>query len=208
MTGENVNPIPNILTMIRLLFGMLMFLLLAGAAGGIPFFSVMLTADTLYMMQRWAFYAFVIAAVTDFFDGYLARKLHAESTWGAILDPIADKILVCGTILGIFAFNIADPVLGLPCALILFREFAVSALREAAAGKGFRVQVSLMAKAKTTLQMVALGALLLSGSWGAFGFPPQYFTPVTNLSYILIIIAAIASVWTGIAYFVAARKEL
>ncbi|MGA9658596.1 MAG: CDP-diacylglycerol--glycerol-3-phosphate 3-phosphatidyltransferase [Asticcacaulis sp.] len=207
MTGENVNPIPNILTMIRLLLGVIMFLLLAGAAGGIPFFSNYLQPDDIFRMQRWAFYAFVLASSTDFLDGWLARKLNAVSAWGAILDPIADKILVCGTILGLFAFNIADPVMGLPCALILFREFAVSALREAAADKGFKVPVSLLAKIKTTIQLVALGALLLAGSWSAFNFPPQYYSPVLALSYVLILVAAFASLWTGAAYFIAARKS-
>ncbi len=208
MTGEKVNPIPNILTSLRLVFGVVMFLLLAGAAGGIPFFSAYLPPDTQFAMQRWAFYAFVIASITDFFDGMLARKLHAESRWGAILDPIADKILVCGTILGLFAFNIADPVIGLPCALILFREFAVSALREAAAAKGFKVQVSLLAKAKTTIQLIALGFLLLSGSWAAFNLPPQYYSGMLGFSYILICVAAIVTLWTGLAYFIAARKDL
>jgi CDP-diacylglycerol--glycerol-3-phosphate 3-phosphatidyltransferase len=133
MTGEKVNPIPNILTMIRLIGGLVMFLLLAGGTGGIPFFSAYLSPDTQFALQRWALYMFVIAALTDFFDGFLARKLHAESRWGAILDPIADKILVCGTILGLFALNTGDPVFALPSALILFREFAVSAL---VAGQG------------------------------------------------------------------------
>ncbi|CAL4868685.1 MULTISPECIES: CDP-diacylglycerol--glycerol-3-phosphate 3-phosphatidyltransferase [Asticcacaulis] len=208
MTGEKVNPIPNILTMLRLVFGVLMFLLLAGSAGGIPFFSTYLAPDDMFAMQRWAFYAFVIASVTDFFDGMLARKLNAESAWGAILDPIADKILVCGTILGLFAFNIADPVIGLPCALILFREFAVSALREAAAGKGFKVPVSFLAKAKTTIQLIALGALLLAGSWAAFNLPPVWYSPVQSIAYILICVAAIVTLWTGIAYFIAAKKDI
>lgn len=208
MTGENVNPIPNALTVLRLIAGVAMFLLLAGAAGGIPFFSTYLSPETQFASQRWAFYFFVVGALTDLLDGFLARKLNAESTWGAILDPIADKILVCGTILGLFAFNIADPVIGLPCAVILFREFAVSALREAAAEKGVRVEVSLLAKAKTTIQLVALGALLLAGSWGAFNFEPLLYTAVLTIAYILICVAAIVTVWTGIAYFVAARKDL
>jgi CDP-diacylglycerol--glycerol-3-phosphate 3-phosphatidyltransferase len=134
MTGEQVNPIPNILTMIRLVAGIVMFCLLAASAGGVPFLAV--NSVALEPFQRWGFYVFVIAALTDLFDGLLARKLHAESEWGAILDPIADKILVCGTILGLFTIDTGNPYFALPAAFILFREFAVSALRETAARQG------------------------------------------------------------------------
>ncbi len=208
MTGEKVNPIPNILTMIRLVGGLVMFLLLAGGTGGIPFFSAYLSPDTQFALQRWALYMFVIASVTDFFDGFLARKLHAESRWGAILDPIADKILVCGTILGLFALNTGDPVFALPSALILFREFAVSALREAAASREVKIQVSLLAKAKTTIQLVALGVMLLAESWAAFNFDASNASTVFFTGYTLLWVAAIVSVWTGAAYFIQARKDI
>jgi len=208
MTGEKVNPIPNILTMIRLIGGLVMFLLLAGGTGGIPFFSAYLSPDTQFALQRWALYMFVIAALTDFFDGFLARKLHAESRWGAILDPIADKILVCGTILGLFALNTGDPVFALPSALILFREFAVSALREAAAAREVKIEVSLLAKAKTTIQLVALGVMLLAESWAAFNFDAGHARMVFFTGYTLLWVAAIVSVWTGAAYFIQARKDI
>ena len=208
MTGEKVNPIPNILTMIRLIGGLVMFLLLAGGTGGIPFFSAYLSPDTQFALQRWALYMFIIAALTDFFDGFLARKLHAESRWGAILDPIADKILVCGTILGLFALNTGDPVFALPSALILFREFAVSALREAAAAREVKIEVSLLAKAKTTIQLVALGVMLLAESWAAFNFDAGNARMVFFTGYTLLWIAAIVSVWTGAAYFIQARKDI
>jgi len=208
MTGEKVNPIPNILTMIRLIGGLVMFLLLAGGTGGIPFFSAYLSPDTQFALQRWALYMFVIAAITDFFDGFLARRLHAESRWGAILDPIADKILVCGTILGLFALNTGDPVFALPSALILFREFAVSALREAAATREVRIEVSLLAKAKTTIQLVALGVMLLAESWAAFNFDAANAQMVFYTGYTLLWVAAIVSVWTGAAYFIQARKDI
>ena len=206
MTGENVNPIPNILTMIRLIGGVVMFVLLAGSLGGIPFVNI--NSDMLYAMQRWGVYVFVVAAFTDLFDGILARKLNAVSQWGAILDPIADKILVCGTILGLFCINTGEPLFALPAAFILFREFAVSALRETAAAKGVKVPVSFMGKIKTTVQMLALGMLLLAQSWSAFNFPPEYYSVVSSVAYILLTVALVVSLWSGIAYFIAARKEL
>lgn len=206
MTGENVNPIPNMLTGVRLVAGMGMFVLMAISSGAIPFMAAL--PDTIFTLQRWAFYAFVLASVTDYFDGYLARRWNAVSKWGSILDPIADKILVCGTILGLFAMHQGDPVFALPAALILFREFAVSALREAAAARGVSVPVSLLSKWKTAIQMVSLGALLLAESWAAFNLPPIYAGPVFMMAYIMLWIAALASIWTGAAYFVATRHQL
>ena len=206
MTGEHVNPIPNILTMIRLVGGVVMFVLLAGAVGGIPFLNA--NSEVLYALQRWGVYIFIIAALTDLFDGILARQLHAESRWGAILDPIADKILVCGTILGLFCIKTGDPVFALPAAFILFREFAVSALREAGAAKGVKVPVSLMGKIKTTVQLFALAALLITESWSAFNLPPNGYDLAFIGANLLLLVAAIISVWTGVAYFIAARKDI
>ena len=208
MTGEKVNPIPNILTLIRLIAGLAMFVMLDGAAGGIPFLSPSLNSEMQFVLLRWSVYAFVIASLTDLFDGMLARQLHAESRWGAILDPIADKILVCGTILGLFTLNTADPVFALPSAIILFREFAVSALRESVAGRGVQVPVSLLGKIKTTVQLFALGSLLLYQSWTAFGFEPGLANAVSLLAFILMWGAALISIWTGAAYFIAARKDI
>ncbi|ESQ87543.1 CDP-diacylglycerol-glycerol-3-phosphate 3-phosphatidyltransferase [Asticcacaulis sp. AC460] len=206
MTGEQVNPIPNILTMIRLVAGIIMFCLLAASAGGIPFLAV--NSVAMEPFQRWGFYVFVIAAFTDLFDGILARKLNAESQWGAILDPIADKILVCGTILGLFTINTGDPYFALPAAFILFREFAVSALRETAAGKGVKVPVTFLGKAKTTIQLVALGAMLLAQSWAAFNLPLDWTDEAYMISYGLLLIAMVVTLWSGLAYFIAAKKEL
>ena len=118
--------------------------------------------------------------------------------------------MVCGTILGLFAFNIADPVMGLPCALILFREFAVSALREVGAGKGVKLPVTLLAKWKTTLQLVAIGAEMVLASWAAFNLPdtPDIVGPATLIIHGLLWIAAIITLITGAQYWEAAHKHL
>ena len=135
--------LPNILTSMRLVLALFMFVALAAAAGGVPWLSDQLTVDQQMSLQRWAFWAFVVAAVTDFFDGWLARKLDAVSVWGAILDPIGDKVLVCGAILGLLALG-PQPMVVLPAGLILFREFTVSALREVGAGKGVKLPVTMV----------------------------------------------------------------
>ncbi|HEX6865743.1 MAG TPA: CDP-diacylglycerol--glycerol-3-phosphate 3-phosphatidyltransferase [Caulobacteraceae bacterium] len=201
--------LPNILTGGRLVLTLFMFLALAAAAGAVPWLSERLTVDMQFGLQRWAFWAFVIAAITDFFDGWLARKLDAVSVWGAILDPIGDKVLVAGVILGLMTLG-PQPQVALPAALILFREFTVSALREVAAGKGVSLPVTMLAKWKTTLQLVALGAELLVTCWAAFNLTadPAILGPVTVTAHVLLWLATAVTLITGAQYWEAARKSL
>jgi len=197
--------LPNLLTGLRLLLALFTFFGLAGAA----LLSDRLTPATQFGLERWAFWAFVVAAVTDFFDGWLARRLHALSLWGAILDPIADKVLVCGVILGLLTLG-PNAAVAIPAALILFREFTVSALREVAAGKGVSLPVTLLAKWKTTLQLVALGAELLVACWAAFSLPndPAVLGPATLAAHGLLWVAAILTLITGAQYWSHAHKAL
>jgi CDP-diacylglycerol--glycerol-3-phosphate 3-phosphatidyltransferase len=153
--------------------------------------------------------AFAVAAVTDFFDGWLARKYHATSVWGAILDPIADKMLVAGTILGLSAIG-PNPHVVAPGALILFREFFVSALREVGAGRGVTFPVTALAKWKTTLQLVALGMQLVRATWPAWRLPadPGVQGPFELAANVLMWVAAAVTLWTGWSYWRAARSQL
>lgn len=201
--------LPNILSSGRLVLTLFMFVALAAAAGGVPWLSERLGPDTQFALQRWAFWSFVVAAVTDYFDGWLARKLDAVTVWGAILDPIGDKVLVCGAILGLMALG-PQPAVVLPAGLILFREFTVSALREVGAGKGIKLPVTLLAKWKTTLQLIALGAELLIASWGAFNLPadPALHGPVTLFAHGLFWIAALVTLITGYQYWNQTRIAL
>ena len=199
------NPIPNILTILRLGCGIVMFLLLDGVAGGIPFINP--TSLDLGFLMRMALLIYVVGALTDFFDGYLAREWHAESLWGKILDQIADKIFVCGTIMGLIA-NEPQSEIVLPSALILFREFAVSALREGGAAKGMRLEVTWMAKWKTVFQIVALGIMLVADSWPHFGLDIEYLENVRTVGVISVWGAAVITLWSGAQYFLAAQKEL
>ena len=198
------NPIPNILTGLRLFAGVIMFLILAGAApGGIPF---VLDPNDAFALNRVAFIIFVVAASTDWIDGYLARRWNAMTRWGAILDPIADKVLVTGAILGLLATG-SLPQIAIPSGLILFREFAVSALRETTAGR-VELKVTLLAKWKTTLQLVSLGALLLAQLWQGFGLPGEHQAAFETFAYMLIWVAAIVTLITGWQYFSEARRQM
>ncbi|MEH6699096.1 MAG: CDP-diacylglycerol--glycerol-3-phosphate 3-phosphatidyltransferase [Brevundimonas sp.] len=203
---HHANPIPNILTGIRLAAGVVMFLILAGATGGIPIVSSYLSPEDQFGLYRVAFIIFVVAASTDWIDGYLARRWHATTRWGAILDPIADKVLVTGAILGVLTSG-SVPQIAIPCGLILFREFAVSALRETVAGK-VKLPVTLLAKWKTTLQLVALGAQLFARNWDGFGLEFEYYPYFQMFADVLIWAAAIITLWTGWQYFDKARRKM
>jgi CDP-diacylglycerol--glycerol-3-phosphate 3-phosphatidyltransferase len=191
--------IPNILTGLRLAAGVLMFLFLAAAAGGVPFVSEQLTPESQFALERWALIAFVLACITDFFDGWLARKLHAESVWGAILDPIGDKILVCAAILGLAVQPGLGPAVALAGALMLFREFAVSALREVLGARRITLPVTLLAKWKTTLQLIALGGLVGVGALHN-ALPTNITQTLFTVFCGLLWIAAVVTVITGVQY--------
>ena len=184
--------IPNILTVLRLILTLAVFAALLVAA-----------ANPTPGLFWFAFWGFCIAAVTDFFDGWLARKWQVESLTGAILDPIADKVLVAGAIVGLAVCG--DWMVGGAGGLILFREFSVSALREVLAPRGLRLPVTMLAKWKTTLQLVALTAALL---WHADPALLGNAALLGQIASMLMVLAALITVWTGIEYGVAARRAL
>lgn len=141
--------IPNILTILRLL-----------AAPGLAFaflFAARPFADWL------ALGLFVVAAATDYFDGYLARRWNQISAFGRMLDPIADKAMVIIALAIILGLSGLDAVIVIPVTLILFREVFVSGLREFLGSKATQLRVTQLAKWKTTLQMIAIAALFYTG---------------------------------------------
>lgn len=133
---------------------------------------------------------FVLACLTDYWDGNLARVRQEVTEMGKLLDPIADKILIAASLVMLVSEGIADPV---PTIVILLREFAVSGLRQVAAIEGVAIAAVRGAKAKTILQMVATGFMLLNND--PFGLP---FTAVGRS---LLWISAVWTVWTGYWYF-------
>jgi CDP-diacylglycerol--glycerol-3-phosphate 3-phosphatidyltransferase len=201
-----VKHLPNLLTGLRLVLSLFVFLALAGA-GCAAWPGEQLSTDTRAALEIWAFVAFVVAAVTDFFDGWLARRFDVVSVWGSILDPIADKVLICAAVLGLLALA-ASPAIVVPAALILFREFAVSALREVTAGRGVSLPVTLLAKWKTTFQLVALGAELIVAAWDAFGLPPGARAAAALGAHALLWLAAIVTLITGAQYLAQAARAL
>jgi len=143
---------------------------------------------------------FVVFALTDWLDGYLARKLNQTSAFGAFLDPVADKFLVCASLLVLVHLQRADVFVAL---IIIGREIAISALREwmAQIGASKSVAVHMLGKVKTTVQMVAIPFLLFDG--------PLFGLIDTGLwGTWLIWISAILTVWSMVYYLQKALPEI
>ena len=143
---------------------------------------------------------FVVSAATDWLDGYLARKLNQVSSFGAFLDPVADKILVCASVLVLVHLGRADVFVAL---IIIGREIAISALREwmAQIGASKSVAVHMVGKLKTVVQMVAITFLLFDGM--LFGVINTHLWGVW-----LIWIAAVMTVWSLGYYLQKALPEI
>lgn len=154
---------------------------------------------------RWSALAiFIVASITDFFDGYLARAWQQTSTIGRMLDPIADKLLV-STCLLLLAADPAKTIAGWSlwaAIIILCREILVSGLREYLAELKVSLPVSRLAKWKTTAQMFAL-SFLLAGPAGDKVMPY-----VTEIGIILLWISAVLTLYTGWDYFRAGLKHV
>ena len=143
---------------------------------------------------------FVVFALTDWLDGYLARKLNQISAFGAFLDPVADKILVCASLLILVHLTRVDVFVAL---IIIGREIAISALREwmAQIGASKSVAVHMIGKLKTVAQMVAIPFLLFNGM--LFGFIDTKLWGTW-----LIWVAAILTIWSMIYYLRKAIPEI
>jgi CDP-diacylglycerol--glycerol-3-phosphate 3-phosphatidyltransferase len=184
--------LPNILTVFRIVL--------------VPVFAVafVLPGDTARLT---AFAVFCIAGISDALDGLAARKLNAGSDFGRMLDPIADKILVGVALMLLVAegnvhqFNLDQNILGIkgllklvPALIILSREILVSGLREFLAGADVSVPVTFFAKIKTTIQMIAIGAMVLGP------IADRIIPGAMAFAYIALWVAAGLTVATGYVY--------
>lgn len=178
--------IPNILTLLRIAL--------------IPVFVVV-----YYMPYQWSAMAgaviFAVAGITDWVDGYLARKMEQSTKLGAFLDPVADKLMVAAALALLVEVH-ATALLTIPAIVIISREITVSALREwmAELGKRASVAVSFVGKVKTTVQMVAITGLLAN--------QPDMENWVVWLAYLLLYIATGLTLWSMVVYLKAAWPDL
>ncbi|GGC77563.1 CDP-diacylglycerol--glycerol-3-phosphate 3-phosphatidyltransferase [Marinobacter halophilus] len=176
--------LPNVLTMSRIVM--------------IPIFVVI-----FYLPMQWSYMVsaaiFTLAAITDWLDGYLARKLDQSTPFGAFLDPVADKLMVA-VALAVLIEEHAAVLLTIPATIIIGREIVISALREWMAEMGSRasVAVSYIGKIKTTAQMVAIIGLL--------AFPPGQLWAYVGIG--LLYVAAVLTLWSMFLYLRAAWGDL
>ncbi len=152
---------------------------------------------SLYTQSLTAAIIFIVAAITDWIDGYLARKWSQTSAFGAFLDPVADKLIVAGSLLVLVQLGRVSAILGF---IIIGREIAISALREwmAKIGESKSVAVSSLGKVKTIAQMIAIPMLLFYNKL-------FYFIDTAFIGTYLLVIAAILTVVSMLYYL---RKAL
>lgn len=180
MALENI---PNVLTIVRVLI--------------LPFFVMAFYLEGT-LSDYVTFAIFVIASITDYLDGLLARVLKASSNFGMVLDPIADKLIVACALMMLVHFDRA-PII--PSLLILSREIIVSGLREYLAEFKVSIPVSKIAKAKTALQLLAISILLL-------GERASGILGLDAIGYSLLWFAALLTAYTGYAYMKEGMKFL
>ncbi len=178
--------IPNLLTLLRIAL--------------IPVFIVIFYLPWVYADQVCAA-IFALAAVTDWLDGYLARRLRQMSAFGAFLDPVADKLMVATALILVVQAD-PTPALAIPAIIIVGREVSISALREWMAEMGERalVAVTVIAKFKTATQMVAILMLIYRD--------PIWEMPVYTIGYVLLYVAAVLTVWSMLVYIKAAWPSM
>ena len=145
----NMN-LPNALTLSRIFL--------------IPIFIVVLLTGRFTEKEIWGFVVFAAAALTDYFDGYFARKRHQVTTLGKLLDPIADKLLISAAFISLVKLNVAPAWMAV---VVIGREFAVSGLRSIASAEGFTIDASKLGKSKMASQVACVSLLILGNRFPA-----------------------------------------
>ena len=168
-TPHPLSWLPNALTVLRCV--------LAGGVGWL----ILIAHDT----SIWPFAAFILVALTDFVDGYFARRFNAVSKFGAFLDPVADKLLVGISLIAITLVQSGAYLFLIPTAMIVFRDLIATLLRLL---PGIDMPVSQLAKWKTALEMTGIGGLLLAFAFGS--------TVFEDISLAIVWLAALLAVYT------------
>ncbi len=140
---------------------------------------------------------FIIAGVTDFFDGYIARKRNIVTVFGSFLDPIADKFLVVSSLIMLMGLERIHPVIVI---ILVLREMYMTSLRLLAMTEGIVVPVSSLGKWKTTTQMIAIPFLMI--------YEPVFGIPVEMIGDILLYFAALLSLWSALLYSISMIGKL
>ena len=172
--------IPNIFTFYRII--------------SVPFLIVFLYIDSSFFRSI-AVLLFILAGLTDFLDGYIARKRDIETSLGKLLDPIADKLLIVSTLIAIVNLNEVQGIHVIACYIIILREIFISGLREYAMQFNLYVPVSFLAKVKTMVQMFSI-LFILNGT-----FPSDVSFIIYEIGILLLWLATIITLITSYSYF-------
>ena len=151
----------------------------------VPILVVVLLTGRFEEREIWGFIVFLTAALTDYFDGYLARKRQQVTTLGKLLDPIADKLLISSAFISLVALGIASAWM---VVIVIGREFAVSGLRSIASAEGFTIEASKLGKSKMASQVVCISLLILGRR-----FPETFLDPAGVALLWLVVVLAIVS---------------
>ena len=169
----------------------------------IPCFIFMGRSDFLLLDVKIVYFVsfilFILAALSDFLDGWIARKKDQESEIGRILDPIADKLLVILALVPIL-INFNHILIFFPSIIIIFREILVSGLRESLKSNDLILEVTKLSKWKTASQLIAVASLLLYLSFPILSFPIWINNLPLFMGLIFIWLASILSIFTGFNY--------
>ena len=144
---------------------------------------------------------YALACLSDFFDGYIARKLSIESKFGKFFDPIADKILIISVIFILVAIDRIEGLFIYPALIIIIREVLVSGLREFFSNEKDNLNVTILSKWKTLLQMISLGFIIIGDDF-------TYLNNTLLIGEIGLTIASIITIYTGYKYFEKNFKSL
>ncbi len=201
---ESMKKIPNRITVSRIIL-IFLFVVLANFDGG-PDPNpncIIVNAKFAYVCHVIAYILAIIAGLTDFLDGHLARKYHVESDFGRLIDPLADKIFLLATYIMMVDYRLVPAWILI---VMLAREFMVTGLRTLASAKGIVIAADKFGKIKTVLQMLAL--FIGGASWlHLFGFNVlDKGSWMYAAWYILLILVALVTVASGLSYFIRYRK--
>lgn len=161
----------------------------------VPFVLLCMLPNTFWWNVTAAF-LFIVASITDYYDGYFARKYNAVSTMGKFMDPVADKILVSSMLVMMAYYQKIDPWM---VVVILGRDNFISAIRAVAAADGVVIAAKAAGKWKTALQMGALPAVLI-------GEIPGYLPYLDKIGYTILWITVLLSISSGVEYYFAYKK--
>jgi CDP-diacylglycerol--glycerol-3-phosphate 3-phosphatidyltransferase len=188
-----IDNLPNRITIFRVL----MIPIVIGCLMIVGSESELITPESRSLFGWAAAWVFTIACITDFFDGYIARKRNIVTVFGSFLDPIADKFITVSSLIMLLSLGRIEAVVVI---ILVVREMYMTSLRLLAMNEGISVPVNSLGKWKTATMMVGIPMLMCNEQW--------YFLPFPQIGIIFIYIASIISLWSAVLYSISMVQKL